>query len=1674
MGLADARGNALAPLTSTFTVQLGGTLGVTLTRTTLNVGQAGTLTITLPAAAPPGGVTVTLTSGNTGVATLGAASVTIPAGQQTSGAVTVNGVGPGTSTITATAPGFADGSATLTVVPPPPSISSFTPTSGREGASVTITGTNFLQVASVAFNGVSAPGFAVNSSTSITVNVPTGASTGPISVTTTGGTATSTGSFVVLATQDFSLTATPGTATAIQGSQVSYAVSVAAQGGFTGLVTLAVAGVPPGATATFTPPVLSPGQVGTLAVQTAGTTPLGSSTLTVSGSGVTSAGTVSHQQTVTISVVAAGQTALTGRVLDTDSNPVQGVTLTLAGVSTKTDAAGNFLLQNVPAGADQFLFIDGSTAVPDQKFPTFPALVTLVAGQVNQLPVTPFLHPQKATGFVDISNSAVDRVVTDPSIPGLQLTIPAGVTVTGWDGQPNTQVSVRSVPLDRIPLPHPDPPIAARSVYFLYFNKVGGGTPSQPVPVTAPNDLGLNPGDKADLWYYDEGPTPGSATQRWRKAGTATVSADGQTVSTDPGVGLPRFCCGAFCFAAQTTPSLASQSRTPQGISGGDPVDLATGLFVLEKTDLVLPSRLPVVLTRTYRTNDNSQGPFGAGTSAFFTEILLAPSAQSLIYVQPGNTRISFARQPDGTFANTTIPTFQGAKILANADGTRTLRFKDGSTRLFEPTTVGTFQLKAMADRNGNTVTILRDSIGRPVTLVEPSGRQLTITYDPGVITRIRSVRDPIGRTVSYTYDLTNHLAGVTDPAGGVTRYTYDAAGRTLTITDSRGITFLTNTYSASGRVVKQLQADGGQWQFAYMLSGATVTGPGCPGPTCPSVESPDIIAQGFTFTGGFVVATTLTDPRGNAATYRFNNFGYVIEQIDALGQSTKFERAAGTNLLLSTTDPLGRVTRVTYDANGNVTSITDPAGNVRTFTYEPTFNRVTTITDPLGNITRFGYDPINGNLLSITDPVGAFSQIAYNSFGQPVSTTDALGNTTTFAYDAQGDLARITDPLGNPTARGHDQVSRLVSQTDPRGFTTGFSYDALNRLTQVVDALNGLTKFGYDANGNLLTVTDARGNTITHEYDSMDRLSRRIDQLGAPETFAYDGPGNLVSTTDRKSQTTTFAYDAVNRRVQSTFADGTGATFTYDAASRLIKADDTADPHRPAVEQYDALDRLLAETTALGTVSYQHDPLGRRTQMTVSGQAPVAYTYDAASRLRTVTQAPLNPVRIDYDVLGRRTLLILPNAASTEYQYDAASHPTALIYRNAAGLLGDLQYTYDASGNRTTVAGSFASTLVPDAVPSAVYDAANRQLAFAQRTMAYDLNGNLSMLTEGTATTTFTWDARNRLRIVAGAIGGSFDYDSFGRRVGRTTDGVTVGYQFDRRDTAVTTEGGTPIPYGRTPEIDDILYRMEPSGSVFYLADASGSTVALLDTLGNPVTTYTYEPFGRTLSEGAPSGNPFQFSRRENDGSLYFYRARYYSADAFRFISEDPITRALPGGHPYSYVGNNPGSFIDPLGLLEFSTFGGVGIRAVGPGVGGEANIGFRVGTESGGERGAAEAVASARLFPGNGFAAGRGPYAGIAFRDVSELPNLHDVTVDTAIGSVSILFDGRGFAGIQVGGPTPILAIGVGGPAFNYWSWERILGRIEIPPFLFPDRPLLLRTLNPQTGGPPLPGRK
>jgi uncharacterized repeat protein (TIGR03803 family) len=78
-----------------------------------------------------------------------------------------------------------------------PQITSFTPTSGPVGTEVTITGVSLKGTTGVTVGGVAATSFTVDSNTKLTLTVPEEAKTGPLAITTAGGTVTSTSNFTV-------------------------------------------------------------------------------------------------------------------------------------------------------------------------------------------------------------------------------------------------------------------------------------------------------------------------------------------------------------------------------------------------------------------------------------------------------------------------------------------------------------------------------------------------------------------------------------------------------------------------------------------------------------------------------------------------------------------------------------------------------------------------------------------------------------------------------------------------------------------------------------------------------------------------------------------------------------------------------------------------------------------------------------------------------------------------------------------------------------------------------------------------------------------------------------------------------------------------------------------------------------------------------------------------------------------------------------------------------------------------------------------------------------------------------------------------------------------------------------------------------------------------------------
>jgi hypothetical protein len=134
--------------------------------------------------------------------------------------------------------GTGSNDVTLTVYDPA-TVTSFSPTIGKTGTSVVITGSNFTNVSQVSFNGTAQPTYTVNSPTQITTTVPSGATTGAISITTIAGTATSTSSFTVDNTAPtLNISANPGSLKANQTSTITFTFSEVVTGFSSSIITV--------------------------------------------------------------------------------------------------------------------------------------------------------------------------------------------------------------------------------------------------------------------------------------------------------------------------------------------------------------------------------------------------------------------------------------------------------------------------------------------------------------------------------------------------------------------------------------------------------------------------------------------------------------------------------------------------------------------------------------------------------------------------------------------------------------------------------------------------------------------------------------------------------------------------------------------------------------------------------------------------------------------------------------------------------------------------------------------------------------------------------------------------------------------------------------------------------------------------------------------------------------------------------------------------------------------------------------------------------------------------------------------------------------------------------------------------------------------------------------------
>jgi RHS repeat-associated protein len=243
--------------------------------------------------------------------------------------------------------------------------------------------------------------------------------------------------------------------------------------------------------------------------------------------------------------------------------------------------------------------------------------------------------------------------------------------------------------------------------------------------------------------------------------------------------------------------------------------------------------------------------------------------------------------------------------------------------------------------------------------------------------------------------------------------------------------------------------------------------------------------------------------------------------------------------------------------------------------------------------------------------------------------------------------------------------------------------------------------------------------------------------------------------------------------------------------------------------------------------------------------------------------------------------------------------------------------YGYDAADNITQVSSQTNTASNWSATPNALNQIATRN----STSWVYDAAGNL--LDDGART--YTWDAAQRLISITDKATGrksEFIYDGQSRLT------ITKEYPAGSATSQETRYlwCGHKVCQARDGQ-DNITARyfdegeIKGSQSLYYTKDHQGSIMETTQASGKVLGSLDYGPYGE--AEKAQGQLPdFRYAGMLHHAptGLYLTHYRAYDPTVGRWLNRDPIGE--DGGiNLYGYVGGNPVSRIDPLGLYDSST---------------------------------------------------------------------------------------------------------------------------------------------------------
>jgi len=638
----------------------------------------------------------------------------------------------------------------------------------------------------------------------------------------------------------------------------------------------------------------------------------------------------------------------------------------------------------------------------------------------------------------------------------------------------------------------------------------------------------------------------------------------------------------------------------------------------------------------------------------------------------------------------------------------------------------------------------------------------------------------------------------------------------------------------------------------------------------------------------------------------------------------------------LTQTDSDGRITQITWDAVGRLSSITPPGEVATTITYDDSTYRGITLTRG-AQVQEFRYNGFGELVLERKQaPDGLWSHKIYGFAsnghktgetvwmpGQGIDHETAwkepnLVETITYTYTTPEETActlysKEVDPItGERECLRWKTYPATTTTRTLTAISSGLKikYDGRSRVSQIKDANGLVTLTEYpvstslppgiaSAPGSQKKVIVGFGSAIAQstwfQSDAQGRLVRVVDALNQKTEYKYDGADRIARVeqydASARVQTRTWSYNALGW-LNSLLQPESGTT-TYSSFTILGKPRVTSYAGRVLNATYDALGRPVTLAGADGTVaqSFTYDAANGKGKLakSVDGSITLNYAYAAATgQLATLKTTALGTdltQSFGYDTYGNRTSGNTSHAVWTQTYHAAVGLPNLLKYGTTT-VANTPWSNYDPLSwmpTRITYGNGVASLFSygeDQARLAGITHSPATGSPRAQWTYSYDAVGNLVKETDVLTGKfdQYSYDALNRLLSASiqsttfGSVLQNFAYDAFGNRVSGTTSANVP------TTSNVTLNAGSASLYQKN-QIPTTTASGALTGALY---DAQGNLTQIYEKPGdtNTLVTLTYDALARVKTV---------FSARTGITESY-----QYTAEGLRTVIDEYKSGAL------------------------------------------------------------------------------------------------------------------------------------------------------------------------------------